>query len=121
LAQCWKTSASILTESRRTTWTQHTRKHTRVSYPLHHIPGAVKTGKGGHPKDVFFLTCDAFGVMPPISRLENGQAMYHFLCGYTAKVAGTEVGVTEPQATFSACFGAPFMPLASNKVCFDVG
>ena len=96
-------------------------QNTRVSYPLHHIPGAVKTGKGGHPKDVFFLTCDAFGVMPPISRLENGQAMYHFLCGYTAKVAGTEVGVTEPEATFSACFGAPFMPLAPTKYASMLG
>lgn len=96
-------------------------QNTRVSYPLHHIPGAIETGKGGHPKDVFFLTCDAFGVMPPISRLENGQAMYHFLCGYTAKVAGTEVGVTEPQATFSACFGAPFMPLPPTEYASMLG
>ena len=96
-------------------------QNTRVSYPLHHIPGAMKSGQGGHPKDVFFLTCDAFGVMPPISRLENGQAMYHFLCGYTAKVAGTEVGVTEPQATFSACFGAPFMPLPPTEYAEMLG
>jgi phosphoenolpyruvate carboxykinase (ATP) len=96
-------------------------QNTRVSYPLHHIPGAIPEGKGGHPKDVFFLTCDAFGVMPPISRLENGQAMYHFLCGYTAKVAGTEVGVTEPQATFSACFGAPFMPLPPTEYAAMLG
>lgn len=86
-------------------------QNTRVSYPIHHIPGASTEGKAGHPKDIFFLTCDAFGVIPPISRLDASQAMYHFLSGYTAKVAGTEVGVTEPQATFSACFGAPFMPL----------
>lgn len=86
-------------------------QNTRVSYPIQHIPGALASGKAGHPNDIFFLTCDAFGVMPPISRLSSGQAMYHFLSGYTAKVAGTEVGVTEPQATFSACFGAPFMPL----------
>jgi phosphoenolpyruvate carboxykinase (ATP) len=96
-------------------------QNTRVSYPLHHIPGAMKSGQGGHPKDIFFLTCDAFGVMPPISRLENGQAMYHFLCGYTAKVAGTEVGVTEPQATFSACFGAPFMPLPPTEYAEMLG
>lgn len=96
-------------------------QNTRVSYPLHHIPGAKKSGQGEHPKDVFFLTCDAFGVMPPISRLENGQAMYHFLCGYTAKVAGTEVGVTEPQATFSACFGAPFMPLPPTEYAAMLG
>lgn len=86
-------------------------QNTRVSYPITHIPGASTDGTGAHPKDIFFLTCDAFGVLPPISRLDAGQAMYHFLSGYTAKVAGTEVGVTEPQATFSACFGAPFMPL----------
>ena len=96
-------------------------QNTRVSYPLHHIPGAKSSGQGEHPKDVFFLTCDAFGVMPPISRLENGQAMYHFLCGYTAKVAGTEVGVTEPQATFSACFGAPFMPLPPTEYAAMLG
>ncbi len=86
-------------------------ENTRVSYPITHISGSSNDGTGAHPKDIFFLTCDAFGVLPPISRLDSGQAMYHFLSGYTAKVAGTEVGVTEPQATFSACFGAPFMPL----------
>lgn len=96
-------------------------ENTRVSYPIHHIPGAVPTGDGGHPKDVFFLTADAFGVLPPISRLDKAQAMYHFLSGYTAKVAGTEVGVTEPQATFSACFGAPFMPLHPTKYAEMLG
>jgi phosphoenolpyruvate carboxykinase (ATP) len=86
-------------------------QNTRCSYPLHYIPNASTTGMGNTPKDVVFLTADAFGVLPPISRLSPEQAMYHFISGYTAKVAGTERGVTEPQATFSACFGAPFMPL----------
>jgi len=86
-------------------------QNTRCSYPLHYIPNASETGKGDHPKNVVFLTADAFGVLPPISKLSPEQAMYHFISGYTAKVAGTERGVTEPQATFSACFGAPFMPL----------
>jgi phosphoenolpyruvate carboxykinase (ATP) len=85
-------------------------ENTRASYPIHFIPGAVIPGQGGHPKDVVFLAADAFGVFPPISRLTPDQAMYHFLSGYTAKVAGTERGVTEPTATFSACFGAPFLP-----------
>jgi phosphoenolpyruvate carboxykinase (ATP) len=86
-------------------------QNTRCSYPIHYIPNASETGKGNHPGNVIFLTCDAFGVLPPISKLTPEQAMYHFISGYTAKVAGTERGVTEPQATFSACFGAPFMPL----------
>ncbi|MDQ7024480.1 MAG: phosphoenolpyruvate carboxykinase (ATP) [Anaerolineae bacterium] len=86
-------------------------QNTRCSYPLHYIPNASDTGVGGHPDNVIFLTADAFGVLPPISKLSPEQAMYHFISGYTAKVAGTERGVTEPQATFSACFGAPFMPL----------
>lgn len=86
-------------------------QNTRCSYPIHYIPNASKTGAGNHPSNVIFLTCDAFGVLPPISKLTPEQAMYHFISGYTAKVAGTERGVTEPQATFSACFGAPFMPL----------
>jgi len=85
-------------------------ENTRSSYPIHFIDGFVESGTGGHPKNVFFLTCDAFGVLPPISKLTPEQAAYHFLSGYTAKVAGTEKGVTEPQATFSACFGAPFLP-----------
>src|SRR5699024_1544247 len=83
----------------------------RCSYPIHYIPNASESSTGGHPSNIIFLTCDAFGVLPPISKLSPEQAMYHFISGYTAKVAGTERGVTEPQATFSACFGAPFMPL----------
>jgi len=86
-------------------------QNTRCSYPIHYIPNASETGQGGHPENVVFLTADAFGVLPPISKLSPEQAMYHFISGYTAKVAGTERGITEPQATFSACFGAPFMPL----------
>ena len=86
-------------------------ENTRASYPITHIPNIVPSGAGGHPNHVIMLTCDAFGVLPPIARLTPEQAMYHFLSGYTAKVAGTEAGVTEPQATFSACFGAPFMAL----------
>ena len=95
--------------------------NTRVSYPIHHIPGAVASGKGGHPTDIFFLTCDAFGVLPPLARLDKGQAMYHFLSGYTAKVAGTEAGVVEPQTTFSACFGAPFLPLHATEYANMLG
>ena len=82
----------------------------RCAYPLGAISNASKTGLGGHPKNIVMLTCDAFGVLPPIARLTPAQAMYHFLSGFTAKVAGTERGVTEPQPTFSTCFGAPFMP-----------
>jgi len=82
----------------------------RCAYPLNAIPNASDTALGGHPKNVIMLTCDAFGVLPPIARLTPAQAMYHFLSGFTAKVAGTERGVTEPQPTFSTCFGAPFMP-----------
>jgi phosphoenolpyruvate carboxykinase (ATP) len=85
-------------------------ENTRASYPIHYIPNAVLSGRGGHPRHVVFLTADAFGVMPPVARLTPPQAMYHFLSGYTARVAGTERGVTEPSATFSACFGAPFLP-----------
>ncbi|MCB0854678.1 MAG: phosphoenolpyruvate carboxykinase (ATP) [Bacteroidetes bacterium] len=90
-------------------------QNTRVSYPIHHIPNAVEPSMGGIPNNIFFLTCDAYGVLPPISKLTVGQAMYHFISGYTAKVAGTELGVTEPQSVFSACFGAPFMPLHPTK------
>ena len=90
-------------------------ENTRAAYPLRFIPNASRTGRAGHPAAVVFLTADAFGVMPPIARLGAAQAMYHFLSGYTAKVAGTERGVTEPQATFSACFGSPFMPLPPGR------
>lgn len=85
-------------------------ENTRCAYPLNFIPNASPTGRGGQPKNIIMLTADAFGVMPPIAKLTPEQAMYHFLSGYTAKVAGTEKGVTEPEATFSTCFGAPFMP-----------
>tara|TARA_B100000614_G_scaffold262887_1_gene299576 strand:+ start:5932 stop:7608 length:1677 start_codon:yes stop_codon:yes gene_type:complete len=86
-------------------------QNTRGSYPIEAIENRTLDSKGGHPQNVIFLTCDAFGVLPPISRLSSAQAAYHFISGYTAKVAGTEIGVTEPQATFSACFGEPFMPM----------
>ena len=86
-------------------------ENTRASYPIEHLDNVDTGGRCGHPKNVVFLTADAFGVLPPISRLTPEQAMYHFLSGYTAKVAGTERGVTEPKATFSTCFGAPFLPL----------
>ena len=85
-------------------------ENTRVAYPLDVIANASETGLGGFPRNVVMLTCDAFGVLPPIARLTPAQAMYHFLSGFTAKVAGTEKGVTEPEPTFSTCFGAPFMP-----------
>lgn len=85
--------------------------NTRVSYPIDHIENALEGSMAGHPSNIFFLTCDSFGVLPPISKLTPGQAMYHFISGYTAKVAGTEEGINEPETTFSACFGAPFMPL----------
>ncbi|PYO27797.1 MAG: phosphoenolpyruvate carboxykinase (ATP) [Gemmatimonadetes bacterium] len=89
-------------------------ENTRASYPIHYVPNHVPGGMGGHPSHLVFLTCDAYGVFPPLARLSPAQAMYHFLSGYTAKVAGTERGVTEPKATFSTCFGAPFLPLAPN-------
>ncbi|MBW1990766.1 MAG: phosphoenolpyruvate carboxykinase (ATP) [Deltaproteobacteria bacterium] len=86
-------------------------ENTRAAYPITHIPSALRDGVAGHPSHLIMLTCDAFGVMPPVAQLTTAQAVYHFLSGYTAKVAGTELGVKEPQATFSACFGAPFMAL----------
>lgn len=86
-------------------------ENTRGAFPIHYVEGALQEGLGGHPQNIFFLTCDAYGVLPPISKLEQGQAQYHFISGYTAKVAGTEVGIVEPQADFSQCFGAPFLPL----------
>ncbi|PTM57576.1 phosphoenolpyruvate carboxykinase (ATP) [Desmospora activa] len=85
-------------------------ENTRAAYPVEHIPGARIPGVGGHPETILFLTADAFGVLPPIAKLTPEQAMYHFLSGYTSKLAGTERGVTEPEATFSTCFGAPFLP-----------
>lgn len=85
-------------------------ENTRCAYPLDFIANASATGRAGHPKNIVMLTCDAFGVMPPIAKLTGAEAMYHFLSGYTAKVAGTERGLTGPEATFSTCFGAPFMP-----------
>jgi phosphoenolpyruvate carboxykinase (ATP) len=90
-------------------------ENTRSSYPLRFIEGAVEEKRGGHPRNIVFLTADAFGVLPPIAKLSRAQAMYHYLAGYTAKVAGTERGVTEPKATFSACFGAPFLPLPPGR------
>ncbi len=96
-------------------------QNTRVSYPIYHIENALPVSKGGHPRNIFFLTCDAFGVLPPISKLTPGQAMYHFISGYTAKVAGTEEGVVEPQTTFSACFGAPFLPLHPTQYAEMLG
>jgi phosphoenolpyruvate carboxykinase (ATP) len=86
-------------------------ENTRAAYPVDFIPNAEPTSRGGHPRTILFLTCDAFGVLPPLARLTPEQALYHFLSGYTAKVAGTEKGVTEPEATFSTCFAAPFLPL----------
>lgn len=96
-------------------------ENTRSSYPISHISNVDLSGQTGHPQNVVFLTCDAFGVLPPISRLTEAQAMYHFLSGYTAKVAGTEKGVTEPSATFSACFGAPFLPLHPGVYAEQLG
>ena len=96
-------------------------ENTRVSYPLDFISNAMEPSIGGLPKNIFFLTCDAYGVLPPISKLTPGQAMYQFISGYTAKVAGTEAGVTEPKSTFSACFGAPFMPLHPGKYAEMLG
>jgi phosphoenolpyruvate carboxykinase (ATP) len=96
-------------------------ENTRVSYPIDHIANIARPSMGGHPKNIFFLTCDAYGVLPPISKLTPGQAMYHFISGYTAKVAGTEAGVTEPQSTFSACFGKAFLPLHPTKYAEMLG
>lgn len=90
-------------------------QNTRVSYPIYHINNIATPSIGGTPKNIFFLTADAFGVLPPISKLNPGQASYHFINGYTAKVAGTEEGINEPQPNFSACFGAPFLPLHPTR------
>jgi len=96
-------------------------ENTRAAYPLHYIPGAIIPSTAGHPKTIIFLTADAFGVLPPISKLSKEQAMYHFLSGYTSKLAGTERGVTEPEATFSTCFGEPFLPLPPTKYAEMLG
>jgi phosphoenolpyruvate carboxykinase (ATP) len=96
-------------------------ENTRVSYPIYHIDNIQEGSIGKNPKNIFFLTADAFGVLPPISKLTKGQAMYHFISGYTAKVAGTEAGITEPVTAFSACFGAPFMPLHPTKYAEMLG
>lgn len=97
-------------------------ENTRASYPIYHIDNIVKPiSRGGHPKHIIFLTCDAFGVLPPVSKLTKAQAMFHFLSGYTAKVAGTEIGVTEPTATFSACFGQPFLTLHPQRYADILG
>lgn len=90
-------------------------ENTRVAYPINHIENALEQSIGDAPKNIFFLTADAFGVIPPISKLTTSQAMYHFISGYTAKIAGTEMGITEPQTTFSACFGKAFLPLHPGK------
>jgi phosphoenolpyruvate carboxykinase (ATP) len=96
-------------------------ENTRISYPLHFISNALEKSVGGLPKNIFFLTADSYGIFPPISKLTAGQAMYQFISGYTAKVAGTEAGVKEPSATFSACFGAPFLPLHPGKYAEMLG
>jgi phosphoenolpyruvate carboxykinase (ATP) len=96
-------------------------ENTRAAYPISFIEGAVPSGQGGHPRNIVMLTADAFGVLPPIARLSPEGAMYHFLSGYTAKVAGTEKGVTEPRATFSTCFGAPFLPLPPGRYARMLG
>jgi phosphoenolpyruvate carboxykinase (ATP) len=95
--------------------------NTRVSYPLDFISNAANPAIGGTPQNIFFLTCDSYGVLPPISKLTTGQAMYQFISGYTARVAGTEAGVVEPKSTFSACFGAPFLPLHPGKYAAMLG
>ncbi len=96
-------------------------ENTRVAYPINYIKNAIEPSIAGSPKNIFFLTADAFGVLPPISKLNAGQAMFHFISGYTAKVAGTEAGVTEPQVTFSACFGKAFLPLHPTKYAALLG
>ncbi len=103
----------ILDETRKPDYFDiHLTENTRAAYPVDYIENAVIPGVGGHPKNVMFLAADAFGVLPPIAKLTPDQAMYHFLSGYTAKLAGTEAGVIDPEPEFSACFGAPFLPLA---------
>jgi phosphoenolpyruvate carboxykinase (ATP) len=96
-------------------------ENARVSYPIDYIANALNPSIGATPKNIFFLTADAYGILPPISRLNAGQAMYHFISGYTAKVAGTEDGIQEPRPTFSACFGAPFLPLHPTRYAEMLG
>ncbi|RSL32873.1 phosphoenolpyruvate carboxykinase (ATP) [Salibacterium salarium] len=96
-------------------------ENTRAAYPLDNIPNALSNSMAGHPSTIIFLTADAFGVLPPISKLTKEQAMYHFLSGYTSKLAGTERGITEPQATFSTCFGSPFLPLDASRYAEMLG
>jgi phosphoenolpyruvate carboxykinase (ATP) len=96
-------------------------ENSRGAYPIEFIDNAVPSGSGGHPKTIVMLTADAYGVLPPIAKLSAEGAMYHYLSGYTAKVAGTEKGVTEPSATFSTCFGAPFLPLNPNVYAKQLG
>jgi len=96
-------------------------ENTRVSYPLHFISNALEPSIGKTPKNIFFLTADAYGILPPVSKLSTGQAMYQFVSGYTARVAGTEAGVTEPKPAFSACFGAPFLPLHPGEYASMLG
>jgi phosphoenolpyruvate carboxykinase (ATP) len=106
-------NVAINSESREVNYDDETiTENTRVAYPVDYIQNAIIPGVAGHPKTVIFLTADAFGVLPPIAKLTKEQAMYHFLSGYTSKLAGTERGITEPQGTFSACFGEPFLPLS---------
>jgi phosphoenolpyruvate carboxykinase (ATP) len=100
---------------------QQLTENTRAAYPVDFIPNCELSGVGGHPKNIFFLTCDAFGVLPPLARLTPQQAMDHFLCGYTAKVAGTEAGVTEPTPEFSTCFAKPFLPLPPHRYADMLG
>jgi phosphoenolpyruvate carboxykinase (ATP) len=115
-------NVSIDLESRRLDLDDdHLTENTRAAYPISYIRNAVLSGQGGHPRNIAMLTADAFGVLPPIARLTAAGAMYHFLSGYTAKVAGTEKGITEPKATFSACFGAPFLPLAPSRYAAMLG
>jgi len=113
---CVLENVSIDSQSRRPLFDDdRITENTRAAYPVDFIDHCEPTGRGNHPRNIFFLTCDAFGVLPPLSRLTADQALYHFLSGYTAKVAGTETGVTEPRATFSTCFAAPFLPLYPNR------
>src|SRR5699024_1851039 len=96
-------------------------ENTRAAYPINHIDNAVLPSKAGHAKTIVFLTADAFGVLPPISKLNKDQAMYHFLSGFTSKLAGTERGVTSPEPVFSTCFGAPFLPLHASVYANKLG